>query len=174
MIWMRLIIVTIGMALCGVPAATAEGLGAPAGMVVLTLTGKIAKTNSEGAAEFDLAMLEALPSATATVTAPHWPETEGGPHRFDGTLMRDLLETVGAKGDTLRALALDGYEIDLPVSDVTRYPVLLAWKLDGRHLKLGGKGPLWIVYPVNQFPELARDETNRDKWVYALVHLEVR
>ena len=39
----------------------AASLAAPAGKVLLTVRGKIANTNADGSARFDLAMLDALP-----------------------------------------------------------------------------------------------------------------
>lgn len=56
-------------------------------------------------------------------------------------------ERVGAKGETLTFYALNDYYIDVPLSDVKKYNMILAYKMDGEMLKLRNFGPLFLVYP---------------------------
>lgn len=51
-------------------SAAAATLAAPSGPVVLTVSGKISQTNGAAGAQFDVAMLEALPGRVAKVTTP--------------------------------------------------------------------------------------------------------
>ena len=108
-------------------AAFADGLAAPTGDVVLHVTGKISKTNNGDAADFDMAMLEALAGRTTTTATPWYDAAK----TFSGPLGSALLEAVGASGTTLKVLALNDYASEIPVSDFTQYPVILATKLDG-------------------------------------------
>src|SRR4051812_26052469 len=78
--------------------ADAGSLPSPSGPVVLSVTGRIANTNIGKIAEFDLAMLEALPGRTARVSTP-WAE---GVNAFQGPLARAVLEAVGAQGTKLK------------------------------------------------------------------------
>ena len=73
--------------------AGAGSLPAPTGPVVLTVTGRIANTNADKTAEFDMAMLEGLPSRTTKVSTP-WAE---GVNAFQGPLTRAVLEAVGLR-----------------------------------------------------------------------------
>ncbi|WP_377046978.1 molybdopterin-dependent oxidoreductase [Roseibium salinum] len=96
-----------------------------------------------------------------------------GPQHFEGFLMRDLLELVGAKGEIATAHALNDYVIDIPMSDFERFDVLVAMKMNGRRLTARDKGPLWIVYPRDDVGEL-QDIRYDYRWVWQLDSLTVQ
>lgn len=141
----------------------------PAEEIVLTMTGNIGLTNRDGPAVFDQAMLDALPR---TVLETRTVVTDGV-KRFDGFLMRDLLDHVGAEGEIVTARALNDYVIDIPMADFERFDVLVATHMDGERLLPSDKGPLWIVYPRDAHAEL-QDIRYDYRWVWQLVELEVR
>ncbi len=130
--------------------ASAACLPPPAGEVLLRVSGAIGCTNAGDEARFDLPLLESL-GAARLVTRTPWTEGEG---MFEGVSVRRLLAAVRARGGTVRALALNDYEAEIPVEELVRHEVLIAWKRDGRRLRRRGKGPLWIVYPWSEHPEL--------------------
>src|SRR5690606_35297844 len=74
----------------------------PVGGPVLEVRGAITRVNSDGAAYFDMEMLKALPAVRLETTTA----VTDGVHRFDGFLMRDLLEFIGAHGTVVSASAL--------------------------------------------------------------------
>lgn len=141
----------------------------PVEEIVLTMTGNLGLTNRDGLAVFDQAMLDALP---ATVLETSTVVTDGV-KRFDGFLMRDLLDHVGAEGEVVTARALNDYVIDIPMADFERFDVLVATHMDGERLLPSDKGPLWIVYPRDAHAEL-QDIRYDYRWVWQLVELEVR
>lgn len=146
-----------------------RALPAPRGPVVLTITGAISRTTSDGEALFDETMLEALPPArlnTGTVV------TDGVKH-FEGVLMRDLFNHVGAEGRTVTATALNDYVIDIPMTDFRDFDVIMATHMDGERLLASDKGPLWIVYPRDDHREL-QDIRYDYRWVWQLVRLDVK
>ena len=51
--------------------------------------------------------------------------------------------------------------------------MLLAFEMDGQRLEPRDKGPLWIVYPLDQFGELRTRATER-KMVWQLKELQVK
>ena len=71
------------------------------------------------------------------------------------------------------ATASNDYVASIPLRELYDYPVLLAFKMDGRDLELRDKGPIWIVYPRDQFEELNNSMTDKN-WVWQLSELEVR
>jgi hypothetical protein len=99
------------------------------------------------------------------------PWTDGRPV-FEGVLMSELLKRVGAKGESITAVALNDYKVTLPVSDFEKYPIILAFKMDGQVLKVRDKGPLWIIYPQDEFSEL-RDKSVHQKWIWQIKEFEV-
>ncbi len=143
--------------------ANAAPLEAPTGKVILTVSGNIANTNTGDKAQFDREMLEAL---GMTEVSQHTPWTDGE-QAFSGVLGSKILDAVGARGDTIIARAVNDYQVEIPVSDLRKYPVLFAMKQGGRYMRLRDKGPLWVIYPYETFPELANAET-REKWIWQL------
>ncbi|SEL00910.1 molybdopterin-dependent oxidoreductase [Halomonas daqiaonensis] len=138
-------------ALLPLSIAVSAPLPAPAGPVLLILSGDLAHTNVEDEARFDRAMLEALPSRIIETHTP-WHRDKG---RFEGPLMRALLETVGADdSEQVRIRALNHYEAEVPVADFRRHDVILAMTRDGEPLTIREYGPLFVLYPFDDHPEL--------------------
>src|SRR5258708_2760784 len=149
--------------------ALAATLPQPQGKALLEVSGTVANTNAPEKAVFDLAMLEGL-GVTKTQTSTPW--TDGRPV-FEGVLMRVLLDNVGAKGTTVTAVALNDYKVDIPIADFAQYPIILAYKMDGQELKVRDKGPLWIIYPQDDFPDLKNKQTQA-KWVWQIKELRIK
>jgi hypothetical protein len=130
----------------GLPAlASAEEMAVPTGNVILTVTGAITTTNSDGAATFDLAMLEALPGQETTTKTPWY----DGSQTFSGPLGSALLAAVGASGETLVVTAINDYVTEIPRSDFETWPVILAIRHNGEAMPVRDKGPIFVIYPFD-------------------------
>lgn len=152
------------------PAAAATcDLPAPTGTVLLEVSGAIDCTNDGDTAAFDRAALKALPQHTLKTTTV----VTDGVKTFRGFLMQDLLDEVGAHGETATAHALNDYVVDIPLDDFSRFDVLVAVRMDGKRLTARDKGPLWIVYPRDQYAEL-QDIRYDYRWVWQLDRLTIR
>lgn len=136
---------------------------------VLEVRGAISWTNADGAAVFDMEMLKALPRLRLETTTA----VTDGVRRFDGFLMRDLLDLVGAEGVTVTARALNDYAIDIAIKEFDRFDVVVAYEMDGKALLPSDKGPLWIVYPRDQHTEL-QDIRYDYRWVWQLRWLDIK
>ena len=147
----------------------AEPLAKPKGKVVLSVTGTAERTNAAGRADFDMAMLEALPQHSF-VTATPWFKT---PRKFSGPLLRDVMAAAGAKGSTLSAVALNDYKVEIPADDAQRFKVLMATRLDDQPMPVREKGPLFIIYPYDDSADL-RSERHYSRSAWQLRKLEVR
>jgi hypothetical protein len=128
----------------------AGALDKPAGRIVLTVRGRVRSPNDGALAQFDMAMLAALPQHSFSTRTPWFAEAR----RFTGPLLRDVLAAAGAQGSTLRLIALNDYRIDMPFDDVQQYDVLLARLLDDRPMAVRDKGPLFVIYPFDSLSEL--------------------
>ncbi|MCY0094481.1 molybdopterin-dependent oxidoreductase [Hoeflea ulvae] len=115
--------------------------------VVLTVSGKVA--NGEPV-DFTLAELEALGTASITTSSP-W---ESNAMTFDGVPLAVLMEAVGASGDTASIVALNKYRTTVPVTDFIDHGVILASRKEGAPMPVSDKGPLFVVYPFDDKPEL--------------------
>ena len=161
--------ISISVFVCFAASAIAGNLVNPQGTIILTVTGNIEHTNTPGKAEFDRSMLEGLGTEDLR-TSTSW--TDGQP-LFSGVPLQRIMDAVGAHGSMLTAHALNDYIIDIPVSDFLKYPVLAALKMDGQYLTVRNKGPIWIVYPRDDFPELQNPFVDQ-KWIWQLYRLDVK
>lgn len=147
----------------------AHALDAPKGKVVLSVSGKVGQTNADGRADFDMAMLEALPQHSFSTSTPWFK----GPRKFTGPLLRDVLAAAGAQGATLVAVALNDYKVEIPVEDCHRHKVVMATRLDDKPMAVREKGPLFIIYPYDDSADL-RNERYYGRSAWQLRRLEVR
>jgi hypothetical protein len=139
-------------------------LPAPAGPVILTVKGKIARTNAPGAARLDRDMLAALPQGRFTGETPWTKDTV----TFTGPLGSAVLDLVGASGTTMKVVALNDYASDVPVADFRQHAVILATHRDGAPMAVRDRGPLWIIYPMD------RDASLRNAVIYARSVWQIR
>ena len=156
-------------ALGGLGAVPARALDAPRGKVILTITGQLAHTNDGASAAFDLALLQQLPQHSFSTRTPWYPQAR----KFSGVLVSDLLAAVGAQGGTLRAVALNDYRVDIPTEDATLHGALLAHLLDDAPMPVRERGPLVIIYPFDDQPEL-RTAVRYSRAIWQLRSLDVR
>ena len=154
---------------CPFVASAAEpALPGPRGEVLLTVTGRIAVTNADGSARLDRELMLAMGTSELTTRTPF----TDGVSTFMGVLVARLLDRLGATGTELRTTALNDYAVVIPVTEVRAYPVLLALSRDGNVLSTRERGPLWVIYPWSDYPELD-DRAHRQRSIWQLSAIEV-
>ncbi|OYV01139.1 MAG: hypothetical protein CFE45_06150 [Burkholderiales bacterium PBB5] len=151
----------------GLAAWPVLALDAPKGKVLLSISGRIGAAG--GQADFDLAMLDALPQHSFTTSTPWFK----APRKFSGPLLRDVLAAVGAKGPLLHAVALNNYKVEIPAEDAATYTVLLATRMDDKTMPVREKGPLFIIYPYDSSADL-RSERFYSRSAWQLRKIEVK
>lgn len=164
---MRLLFMLLSLALC--TQAWAGEFARPVGKVILTLSGNIENTNEEGKATFDLASLERLGVVSFQTSSPWF----NGRTTFSGIPMQKLMDYVGAKGSIVKVTALNDYTTQIPLSDFSKFNVLLALKINGEYMPVRNKGPLFIVYPYDSQPELSNQiYFSRSAWQVSKMRIE--
>lgn len=137
------------------------------GLSILTVSGAIGKTNRgpldpaldqlmvkhgagfERAFEFDSALLGRLPAITIEPTL----EYDARPHKLSGPLLSSVVEATGVRPNAsvvLALRALDGYTIAVSLADARSYRMIVADRIDGHPMRIGGLGPLWAVYDADR------------------------
>ncbi len=143
----------LGMGLASL--AQADILDKPTGEVLLTVSGMISNTNGDGVAELDRGLLDALPQhgfSTSTI----WTE---GVTEYRGVLMSDLLAALGASGQTVKATAINDYQIEIPIADLAADGPLLAYLANGEPMQVRDKGPIWVIYPYDDVAAYRSEQT---------------
>lgn len=134
--------------------------------VVLTIDGK---TRTGQAVEFTLPEIERMGLETIRTSTP-W---HAGVETFEGVRLSKLMEEVGAEGDQLFVVALNQYTTEIPMSDVKANNAILAIKRDGKFMEVDDKGPLFVVYPFDDNPELKSELFySRSAWQVRTITVE--
>lgn len=149
--------------------ASAEALSPPEGKPILTISGNIQNTNSQGRAEFDRDMLEALTQVTVVTKTP-WDDDVV---TFEGVAMEELMQLVGADGKSVQAIALNDYTTEIPMTDFSEHGVILAIKKNGEYMPVRDKGPLFIIYPYDSSAKLqSQVYYGRSAWQLSTIVVE--
>tara|TARA_R110002167_G_scaffold17841_3_gene67771 strand:+ start:1001 stop:1510 length:510 start_codon:yes stop_codon:yes gene_type:complete len=164
------VVILISFGLTVFSSLQAKELSVPTGRVILTVTGAISNTNTANkTAEFDRQMLMDLDVITQQTETP-WTE---GIDTYKGPLLRSLLAVVGAKSDTLFVQALNDYNALVPVQDSYDYNLILAMEMNGKPMGVRNKGPLFLLYPFKEYPELNNEVIhNRSVWQIKAIKVE--
>ena len=165
----RAFIGTLAAAALALAAGPCHALDAPAGKVILTISGPLVNANDNGAASFDLVMLQKLPQQVYSTKTPWFPQ----PRKFTGVLLRDLLAAVGVQAGPVKAVALNDYRVEIPLEDIADRGAMLAYWLDDQPMSVREKGPLVIIYPFDDKPAL-RNALHYSRAIWQLRSLELR
>lgn len=136
---------------------------------LLTISGKITAPNEGNLLTLDAAALAALPQMTVETETP-WTD---GLARFEGVSLSAVLKLAGAQGKVLRAIALNDYAVEIPLSDAADPHVIIARSMNGTELRVRDFGPLWIIYPMSENAAY-RNEATHSKMIWQLNRLEVQ
>ncbi len=145
-----------------------EEFPAPRTDVLLTISGDLAHPNVGESIQLDLAALESLPVTEFTTMTP-WHEQ---PLHFTGVRISTLLEAIGTDSTAFVAVGLDDFRFTVTDLDFNKYPVIIAYRQNGEPISIRGLGPLRIIVPFSDFPEL-QSPINESRSVWQLVSMEI-
>jgi hypothetical protein len=135
---------------------------------LLVISGNLDSESVDNKIAFDMNSLLDLP-ATEVTTNNRWLP---GPVKFTGIRISDLLNSVGAQSNEIEARAANEYKFRLTNIDFDKYPIIVAYMKDGKPMSVRELGPLWIIFPFDDFPELLNDR-NEAASVWQLTDIEI-
>jgi hypothetical protein len=95
------------------------------------------------------------------------------PTRFSGPLLRDVLAPLTlSENAKLKLTALNNFQTEIPITDVMNYDVIVALEKGGAPMSIRENGPLWVIYPVSDHPEL-REQIYNNRMIWQLIDIEV-
>ncbi|MCV6592337.1 MAG: oxidoreductase [Silicimonas sp.] len=125
------------------------GLSAQADPFGLAIEGR-----DGGGQVMSLAELDQMPQQRFT-TSTIWTDA---PVAFSGVPLRALVGEL-RPGQTLRLIALNDYQVDLPTDALKDDLPIVATRMDGRVMAVRDKGPFWVVYPYDSDSALQNETT---------------
>jgi hypothetical protein len=128
----------------------------------------------EQAFAFTAFALRRLPAVTIQPTL----EYDQRAHTLSGPLLSTVLATAGVslkKPLHLQLRAVDGYTVHLSLADALAYKMMVALRLDGEPMPLGGLGPQWAVYDADRL-DAFKDKPLKERFAlcpWGLYHIGV-
>ena len=91
---------------------------------------------------------------------------------YVGVKLADLMEIAGAADcSSINVKASDGYTTEISAEDAKNYPILIANSFgDGKPIDAGSGGPVKLVFPITDYPELSN---TYDMWSWQWYTVEV-
>lgn len=144
----------------------ARPLPAPSGAAVLRITGVATGNVGAHTTKVDFASLDAIANERVTVREPFLKHDV----TFTGVRMSELLRRAGVRGSarTLHMHALDDYQVDLPLAELTTNG-LLATRADGKPIAIAKGGPIRLIFIAD-----STVAANTDNWIWSIDSMQVR
>ncbi len=130
--------------------AAASRSSAASGTSFLRVGGEIGEGPQPGEVVFDEAAFAALPQ-TRFRTATPWHDKA---IEFSGVSARDLFEAVGRRGENAQLIALNDYMVEASIDEIVAADGLFATHQDGVAMPISDKGPIFLLFPFDDRPEL--------------------
>ena len=110
----------------------------------------------------------ALPQSTI-ITATSWTPVS----TFVGPTLLDVMHKAGVNEGTLQFKSLDDNVVSVPWTDIVRYGVILAHSQNGTLLNRKRWGPLWVIYPRDQYPDDLKGPAADSRFVWQITEIRV-
>jgi len=122
-----------------------------------------------GAIVFTRADLEALPQKEITTSN----DFVDGEAVFRGPSAYALIDQIGRAGaKKVRLTAANDYFIDVTIQELFDYGAILAMEMNGEGLTRRNRGPIWLMYPIDQYEELQNPSMN-NRLIWQLKTIEL-
>lgn len=154
---------------CGSKGTTSTSTGTNSTSTGTASTKKTLVTLVNGSSEIKLTEDDFKSMATKQkITDPNLKKT----HEFEGITLKDLMNKANANDCTsIKTIAKDKMTITVKAADAVKYPIMIANVQDGGTIPSGEGGPVKLVYPYDQYPEI-QSLYKADKWNWYVVKIE--
>jgi hypothetical protein len=156
--------------LAGLLATFAGGAAVAAASEAPVLTLRNPKiTGPHGKITFTFDALNAMPQHTI-LTGNDYID---GVSEFRGPRVFQVLDLIGRAGaEKARFIAANDFYSDIAIEELQRFDAVLALSMDDKPLSRRDKGPIWVMYPIDSYPEL-KDSVYNNRLVAQLKVIEL-
>jgi hypothetical protein len=95
--------------------------------------------------------------------------------QFRGVPISTLLKQIVADSDIaddVTFVSFDSYQVTVSLKDLLTYPIILAIERNGKLIPRDQGGPLYLVFPYSQYPEL-KQKYDAGFWAFYVSHMIV-
>lgn len=124
----------------------------------------------------NLSKLEALATTSVWTTEPH-NTSNSNPDtifHFRGVAISKLLQQVGVAPNVrdVTFVAHDAYRVTISLADLQKYPIIIALERNNQKISRSDGGPLYLVFPYSQYPQLQQKYPDRF-WAFYLTDMVI-
>ncbi|MEZ9231071.1 molybdopterin-dependent oxidoreductase [Vibrio amylolyticus] len=97
-----------------------------------------------------------IPSNSFKTELPWYEES----NTYTGIRVTDLISYLGKQPSDVSAvsfIALNDYAASTTIDDILQYDPIIAYKMNEKKMKVRNKGPYWLVFNVDKYPEIDND-----------------
>jgi hypothetical protein len=124
--------------------------------------------------QLSLPKLESLAKASIWTKEPHNTRNPKAIVNFRGVAVSTLFDNFGVAPDVTEVtfVSYDAYRATVSLSDLRQYPIMIALERNNQILSRSDGGPLYLVFPYTQFPQL-QDKYPDHFWAFYLTDMVV-
>lgn len=124
----------------------------------------------------NLSQLEDLATTSIWTKEPH-NTTYSNPNtifHFRGIAISKLLQQVGVAPNVsdVTFVAHDAYRVTISLADLKKYPIIIALERNKQKISRSDGGPLYLVFPYSQYPQLQQKYPDRF-WAFYLTDMVI-
>lgn len=125
--------------------STDQTIPLPTDETLITIRGKIQNTNQDETLLLDRETIESLQLVQFEI----FDLFERKNVTFEGVLLQDLIKLwqIDPEATSLEMVALNDYQINLPLASLEEVPMLFALKQDGQYMQPDYRGPAMLIVP---------------------------
>jgi hypothetical protein len=92
--------------------------------------------------------------------------------QFTGISVKKLIEKFGIDREIteITFVCYDAYQVTIKVQDLLKYPIILAIARDGQPIPRDQGGPIYLIFPYTQHPEI-RKQYDEGMWGFYVTHV---
>jgi len=91
---------------------------------------------------------------------------------FTGIAVKSLIKKFGSQKDIteITFVCYDAYQVTIKIEDLLKYPIILAVAKDGEPIPSDQGGPIYLIFPYTQHPEI-RQKYDEGMWAFYVTHV---
>ena len=124
--------------------------------------------------QLSLSKLETFAKKSLWTKDPHNTSDPNKIQHFRGVSVSTLLNKFGIAPNVTEVtfVARDAYRSTIRITDLRRYPIIIALERNNKKISLSEGGPLYLVFPYSQFPQLQQKYPDRF-WAFYITDMVI-
>ena len=132
------------------------------------------QTSTGKPVQLTLSQLDALATTSIWTREPHNTSDPKAIFHFRGVAVSTLIDEFGVAANVtdVTFVARDGFRATVSLADLRQYPIVIALERNNKKISRSDGGPLYLVFPYTDFPQLQQKYPDRF-WAFYITDIVV-